>query len=54
VEPAWFLKQPLPAMQAWLVRWVTSPQFKACMVKLPSETVTAFAPLVVAMDAAVS
>lgn len=54
VAPAWFLDQPLPAMQAWLARWLASPLFAACMVKLPSQTVTAFAPLVVAMDAALT
>ncbi len=42
VEPAWFLAQPLPAVQAWLARWLASSLFSACMVKLPSQTVTAF------------
>lgn len=46
VEPAWFSKQPMPAVQAWLARWLASPLFEACMVKLPSQIATAFPPLV--------
>jgi glutathione S-transferase len=42
VEPPWFLAQPLPAVQAWLVRWLASPLFQACMVKLPSQTASSF------------
>lgn len=45
VEPAWFLEQPLPALQNWLKHWLTSPLFDACMVKLPSQIATAFPPL---------
>jgi glutathione S-transferase len=42
VEPDWFIQQPLPAVQAWLVRWLASPLFAACMVKLPIQVVTPF------------
>lgn len=45
VEPAWFLEQPLPALQNWLKHWLTSPLFDACMAKLPSQIATAFPPL---------
>lgn len=45
VEPNWFLEQPLPALQSWLKNWLASPLFEACMVKLPSQTMTAFPPL---------
>jgi glutathione S-transferase len=44
VEPVWFLEQPLPALQAWLKRWITSSLFEACMVKLPSQIATVFPP----------
>ncbi len=51
VEPAWFLEQPLPALQAWLKHWLSSPLFEACMVILASQKATAFPPLKEAMDA---
>ena len=35
IEPAWWAGQALPALQAWLARWLTSPLFLACMVELP-------------------
>lgn len=50
VAPAWFLEQPLPALQAWLKHGLTSPLFQACMVKLPSQMATAFPPLAEAID----
>lgn len=50
VEPAWFLEQPLPAVQAWLKHWLASPLFQACMVKLPSQTASAFPLLAAAVD----
>ena len=46
VEPDWFARQPLSAVQAWLARWIASPLFEMCMFKLPSQTVTAFPVLV--------
>ncbi|MES2880126.1 MAG: glutathione S-transferase [Pseudomonadota bacterium] len=33
VEPGWFAQQPLPALQAWLARWLASPLFAACMAR---------------------
>lgn len=42
VEPDWFFKQSLRSVQAWLADWLASPLFEACMVKLPSQTATAF------------
>jgi len=54
VEQAWFSEQPLPALQDWLGSWLASPLFEACMVKLPTQTVTAFPSLAAAMDGAVS
>ena len=42
VDPAWFAAQPLPALQAWLAGWLTSPLFAACMVKLPVQEVVDF------------
>lgn len=50
VEPTWFLEQPLPAIQVWMKHWLASPLFQACMVKLPSQTATAYPPLAVALD----
>jgi glutathione S-transferase len=50
VEPPWFLEQPLPALQDWLVRWLASSLFKACMVKLPIQIATSFPPLEAAID----
>ncbi len=37
VEPARFAALPLPALQAWLARWVGSRLFEACMVKQPAQ-----------------
>lgn len=45
VEPEWFAQQYLPATQAWLARWLSSPLFEACMFKIPSQRVMAFPPL---------
>ncbi|MEO0004336.1 MAG: hypothetical protein RLZZ22_2028 [Pseudomonadota bacterium] len=42
IEPAWWAEQALPALQAWLDRWLTSPLFLACMVKLPGQQVLRF------------
>jgi glutathione S-transferase len=33
VDPAWFSSLPLPGVQAWLARWLSSPLFEACMKK---------------------
>ena len=54
VESAWFMQQPIPAVQAWLARWLVSSLFEACMVKLPSHVVTAFPPLTNAVDCRVA
>jgi glutathione S-transferase len=32
-DPAWWAAQPLPAVQAWLARWLISPLFEAAMRK---------------------
>ena len=42
VEPAWFALEPLPALQAWLAGWLSSPLFLHCMYKLPSQTTLAY------------
>ena len=42
VDPAWWALQPLPALQAWLARWLASPLFLACMVKLAGQRVQRF------------
>ncbi len=42
IEPAWWAGQALPALRAWLARWLTSPLFLACMVKLPGQQVLRF------------
>jgi glutathione S-transferase len=36
VDPTWFQQQTLPAVQAWLAGWLSTPLFQAAMVKLPS------------------
>jgi glutathione S-transferase len=36
VDPAWFGSLPLGRVQTWLVGWLHSPLFEACMQKLPS------------------
>ena len=51
VEPDWFSQQRMPALQAWLAKWLSSSLFEACMVKLPSQTVMPFPPLVAALAA---
>ncbi len=33
IDTDWFASLPLPAVQAWLDRWVSSPLFSACMQK---------------------
>ena len=42
VEPDWFGSQPLPALQAWLAGWLSSPLFEVCMTKQPVQAVAAF------------
>lgn len=42
VEPDWFALLPLPALQAWLSSWLSSPLFLRCMHKLPSQTTAPF------------
>jgi glutathione S-transferase len=42
IEPAWWAGQALPALRAWLARWLTSPLFLACMVKLPGQQALRF------------
>lgn len=37
IDPAWWSLQPLPALQAWLARWLASPLFEVCMVKLAGQ-----------------
>lgn len=37
VDPCAFAALPLPAVQAWLAGWLSSPLFEACMVKLPAQ-----------------
>ena len=45
VHPAWFAAQNLPALQAWLDGWLTSPLFLRCMHKLPAQGAICFPPL---------
>lgn len=42
VEPAWFEREELPAIQVWLAGWLSSPLFLHCMFKLPSQTTVRF------------
>lgn len=42
VEPTWFEIEELPALQAWLANWLSSPLFLHCMQKLPSQTTVPF------------
>lgn len=42
IDPAWWTLQPLPALQAWLARWLASPLFEACMVKLAGQRAQRF------------
>lgn len=42
VEPDWFESLQLPALQAWLTNWLSSPLFLHCMYKLPSQTTVPF------------
>lgn len=42
VEPNWFELLQLPALQAWLTNWLSSPLFLHCMHKLPGQTTEAF------------
>lgn len=44
VESGWFWERPLPALQAWLKRWIASSLFEACMFKLPSQIAAVFPP----------
>jgi glutathione S-transferase len=45
VDPAWFAKQNLPSVRAWLKVWLISPLFLTCMHKLPMQVATRFAKL---------
>jgi glutathione S-transferase len=42
VDPAWFAALDLPAVQAWLTRWLRSRLFEVCMTKLPSQQTRLF------------
>lgn len=42
VEPDWFARLPLPALQAWLARWLASQLFEVCMTKQPVQAVAVF------------
>lgn len=42
VEPDWFELLELPALQAWLANWLSSPLFLHCMHKLPGQTTVPF------------
>lgn len=42
VEPDWFELLQLPALQAWLANWLSSPLFLHCMYKLPGQTTVPF------------
>lgn len=42
VEPIWFAQMLLPALQAWLADWLSSPLFGRCMHKLPSQMAVPF------------
>lgn len=42
VEPDWFQQLQVPALQAWLSNWLSSPLFLLCMHKLPSQTTVRF------------
>jgi glutathione S-transferase len=42
VEPDWFALVQLPALQAWLANWLSSPLFLHCMHKLPNQTTVRF------------
>ncbi|NTV71379.1 MAG: glutathione S-transferase [Azonexaceae bacterium] len=42
VAPEWFEVQHLPALQAWLAYWLSSPLFLHCMYKLPGQTTVPF------------
>lgn len=42
IEPDWFELLLLPALQAWLANWLSSPLFLHSMRKLPSQTTVPF------------
>lgn len=42
VEPGWFAQLQLPALQAWLSNWLSSPLFQHCMHKLPCQSTVRF------------
>jgi glutathione S-transferase len=42
VDPIWFDAQPLRGTQRWLQDWLESDLFKACMKKLPNNSVARF------------
>jgi hypothetical protein len=35
VDPDWFARQDLAAVQSWLRGWLASPLFSTCMQKSP-------------------
>jgi len=35
VDPKWFVGRDLPALLAWLERWISSPLFTGVMTKYP-------------------
>ena len=43
VDPPWFEQQALPALKAWLARWLSDQLFLAAMVKLPARQIEPFA-----------
>ncbi|MBS1156864.1 MAG: Glutathione S-transferase, N-terminal [Proteobacteria bacterium] len=42
VDPDWFAQLQIPALQAWLSNWLSSPLFQHCMHKLPSQSTIRF------------
>lgn len=51
VDAAWFAALPLEHVKTWLVYWLASPLFAACMQKLPSNTTSPLAqPLGLVVD----
>jgi glutathione S-transferase len=42
VDPEWFGRMALPALQAWLANWLSSPLFLHCMHKLPGQKTVPF------------
>jgi glutathione S-transferase len=42
VDPGWFAGLNLPALGAWLTRWLSADLFEAAMLKLPANQTTRF------------